>query len=92
LKSNRETSKIINEKYTYENSILAHEYVSTRGYSNLLFGRGIYENTSFSSLKEIAFRKNKTYIILFQCDKAPWNMYNYNKYVVYDVTKMEDVQ
>jgi hypothetical protein len=84
-KINRRIAEEIQVLYTHANSIFVHENVSTRGYSNLLFGRGIYEFKSLDSGKTIAREKNKQFIVMFQCEKAAWNLYDYRNYYVYDM-------
>lgn len=85
LKNNKVIAERINAVYTQENSILAHEETMTRGYANLLFGRGIYETVSLEGAIEIAADKEKQYVVLFLCKNAPCNVYDYEDYVVYDV-------
>jgi hypothetical protein len=85
LKNNRSIAKSINDRYSYENSILAHEEIPTRGYSNVLFQRGIYENTSLDSARKIALSDNKQYVVLFKCTYNSCNLYDYSNYIVYDV-------
>lgn len=88
LVNNKVIAKEITNKYTHENSILVHEKVATRGYSNLLYSRGIYENTKLEQAIEIAKKKNKKYIVLFQSEFKPWNMYDYENYTIYDLDEV----
>jgi hypothetical protein len=84
LANNRLFAQKINAKYTHENSILGQD-ANVRGYTNLLFGRGIYERTSLNSLIKISADRQKRYTILLQSKPMPWNMYEYGDYIVYDV-------
>jgi len=85
LKQNRELAEELSSYYTRENSIYAQS-VATRGYTNLLFERGVYEGVSPTRAYQLALENEKRYAILFNPTYGPWNMYNYNdQYVVIDL-------
>jgi len=83
---NAELARTLNERFTPDNSLFVQS-LATRGYSNLLFGRGIYYgvHTITPRLQQIALENNQQYIVFLIAAVRPWNMFAYVDYVVYDV-------
>jgi hypothetical protein len=84
LRTNREIAQTLTAEYTPENSVYAQN-TAVRGYSNLLFGRGIYEGVTLDKAIPIAQAKGKRYVIAFTISQGAWNMYDYGDYTVYDL-------
>lgn len=74
-KENQILADYINENYG--DSMLATGSNGVRGYINLLFGRGIFENMSAAVIKDIAAVKGKQYAILLEFEDG-WDLYNEN--------------
>ncbi|MBQ7156025.1 MAG: hypothetical protein IJR85_10800 [Synergistaceae bacterium] len=93
-KQNRAVAKYINANYDRDNSILALDGVSVRGYMNLLFQRGIYEWKDIASLTEICRQKDKHYIVLIKSasvqSRPNWSMTEISGAKIYDVVKIYD--
>lgn len=84
LENNIIFSRLINAKYNKENSVIGQS-LCVRGYTNLLFNRGIYELQNLESLKSISLNKGKTFAILLLCENEPWNMYKYTGAIIYNI-------
>jgi len=87
IEENQTIARELSSEYTLKNSILAHQNSTTRGYANILWNRGIYENYSIDKLVDIANEKGKRYIVMLHCDGVEGSKinYNYDYYTVYDL-------
>ena len=71
--SNRKFADYI--KSNYANSTLGTD-IYVRGYTNLLFHRGIYEKTTMDKITEISKQKDKRYSIMLSFDgNFAWQLY-----------------
>lgn len=71
----------------YDNAVFAQQY-AVRGYSNITFNRGIYENVSDEdTLRNLTYSRRKTQAVWLLCDNDNWSMYVYNNALIYDFTK-----
>lgn len=82
--NNIKLSKLIKAEYNQENSVIGQNF-SVRGYSNLLFNRGMYEGKNLESLKLHALKQNKTFVIMLLCEQKPWDMYKYTGAIIYNM-------
>lgn len=88
LENNQVIAKNINTEFNESNSIIIHEDLITRGYSNMLFNRGIYEKITIDEAIDIANSLNIRFIIVLQAESEPWNMYRYHGYKVIDLLNL----
>ncbi len=73
------------KKYDKENSVYGLNGLPVRGYVNLLYHRSIYEFCDLKSNIQFALDKNKRYAVnLIVSDPKNWNMYLFNKCIIYD--------
>ncbi|MDR0999867.1 MAG: hypothetical protein LBL96_03560 [Clostridiales bacterium] len=84
LENNRAIATELAVKYTRDNSVYTQN-VATRGYSNLLFRRGIYEGVTVDRATQLAVEKGKRYSVAFEVSIGEWNMYGYSDYTVIDL-------
>ena len=86
--SNSVIATYLQNNYDGHNSIIGSS-VQVRGYSNLLFHRGIYEYTTFSETIELAKSHQKQYaIFLISSDTSfvdSWSMIKYYGAYIYDI-------
>ncbi len=84
LKDNRILAEYVNQEYG--DSVLALEGLPVRGYLNLLFHRGIYENMGAESACGLGADKGKRYAVVLEAeDIMYWNMYDLGGASVYDL-------
>lgn len=76
--------------YSETNSIMIHENLATRGYSNLLFNRGIYEYISIDEAIFLAQNQDKRFVIILKADSRPRNMYYYHGYEIIDLYSLKN--
>ena len=107
----KNTERIWDASYRTDNEILAaycrenyHEEclyglnnAAVRGYANLLFDRGMYENISEDELLMLAEQRDAEYAVLLIAASEPdpanaWNMYAFSKAVVYDRKTNEKIE
>ena len=100
----KNTEYIWPAEYRMQNQILAeyckenyHEgclyglgNAAVRGYVNLLFDRGVYENISLEKLIEKAKERDAEYAVLLEAGSEPdpanvWNMYAFSKVTVHEL-------
>jgi hypothetical protein len=89
LQTNRAIAEQLISEYTPENSIYVQEK-AVRGYTNLLFGRGVYENVTLEKAIPIAQTQSKRYIVELNITGGAWNMYEYSDYTVLDLQSLDD--
>lgn len=73
----------IKKQYNHENSILS-QFPSVRGYTNIVFNRGVFERTSEGGALNITKKLNKRYAVYLEPEIRPWEKYYYNKATIYD--------
>ena len=86
LKDNRTLVNALASEYTHENSIFTQNF-ATRGYTNLLFGRGVYEGMTYNSSSQLAQEQGKRYAVFFEPRWEAWNMYEYSNFTIIDLEK-----
>lgn len=74
----------IKKQYSQENSVLSQQ-LSVRGYSNLIFNRGIFEKMDETNTLNNAKKLNKKYAIYLEPENKEWQKYYYNKATIYDI-------
>lgn len=90
LESNRVIATQLRYVYSETNSIMIHENLATRGYSNLLFNRGIYEYISIDEAIFLAQNQDKRFVIILKADSRPRNMYYYHGYEIIDLYSLKN--
>ena len=81
LETNNLLADYIKENYPLDDCVLAQNN-ATRGYSNLLFHRGIYEHQKPEDYKGLL--TNQRYYIYLESPDLPFNIYHYTSAAVYD--------
>ena len=77
-------------EYYHEDSLYGLKNAAVRGYVNMLFDRGMYENISEDKLLELAEERDARYAVLVEVANEPapantWHMYAFSGVVVYDM-------
>lgn len=90
LESNRAIATQLRNVYSEKNSIMIHDNLATRGYSNLLFKRGVYEDISIEQAIFLAQNQDKRFVIILKGDSKPRNMYYYHSYEIVDLYSLKD--
>lgn len=89
--NNEVLAEYINEQYP--NSVLGIEDESVRGYTNMLFQRGVYERITSEELIKTTADKGMRYAISLKIiSSQDWNMTEFGGAEVYDVSNGEVVQ
>ena len=83
LDDNEKLATYINKNY--ENSLLATEKVSVRGYLNLLFEKGIYEFKTYEKVKTIAENNSQDYVVILNINGGSWNTYKLIGATIYNI-------
>ena len=84
-KNNAVLAEYINQKFG-QSSILAMDEYPVRGYINLLFNRGIYENKDIDELFDIAKKRKKQYAIMINAKEyEERQVYELSGAIIYDV-------
>lgn len=94
----KETNEILAtycKGHYHENCVYGLENAAVRGYANLLFDRGMYENIEKSELMELARERSARYAVLVHAASEPdpanaWNMYAFDRVSVYDMETGEE--
>lgn len=78
-------------EHYHEDSLYGLKNAAVRGYVNMLFDRGMYENISEYTLLELAMERDARYVVLVDVANEPapantWHMYALAGAAVYDMT------
>ena len=78
------------KEYYHEDSLYGLKNAAVRGYANMVFKRGMYENISETALKELAKERGAKYAVLVDVSSNPapentWHMYAFAGATVYDM-------
>lgn len=90
-KESEKLAEYCRENY-HEDSLYGLQNAAVRGYVNMMFDRGMYENIAEDELLTLAEERDAKYAVLVQVASVPdpanaWNMYGFSGVTVYD---MED--
>lgn len=81
LRENLLLADYIKEQYPVDDSVIGQNN-ATRGYSNLLFHRGIYEYQNAESYPSLL--NGRRYYIYLESPDLPFNIYQYTSAIIYD--------
>lgn len=96
LETNTQLAESLQKTYTKENSVYAQGIddsgqLSVRGYTNVLFQRGVYEWKSLDQMIDIAAEKEKRYVVYLYGVSQKWSQIKYTGYKIYDTVLDETV-
>lgn len=74
----------LTQRFDGSNSIFG-QLQPVRGYTNLLFNRGIYEGAGDKECIAFALKNNKRFAVLLDLEVVPWTKYKYQGYKIYDL-------
>lgn len=83
FEDNKKVAEFFNDNNIESSSVMAQPG-ATRGYTNLLFGRGVYEYYNEEKVMELAQMTGKRYVILLLPENGLWGVYNYCRFKVFD--------
>ncbi len=73
IQNNKEIADNLKKEYTTENSIYICDNV-VRGYFTQLFERNVYEHIKYEDAINIAYAKNKRYVVYIETNLHPWQL------------------
>lgn len=89
LEANNKIAVEIKKEYNNSDSII-FQSLPTRGYTNLLFERAVYEGISLDDVKLILQERSQSYAIFLKAENQPGNVYRYVGYEVFDMETLEN--
>lgn len=77
-------------EYYHKDCVYGLSNAAVRGYVNMLFDRGVYENISAEELVELAKERDAKYAVLLEAASEPdpanvWNMYAFKRIQIYNL-------